>query len=107
MSDYILPDEYLQWTSNNGVFIENSAKYTISYENGRHAQAQSGGNTRQPSRISTLTIHSLTVSDNGKFICTIHGTTEFIIMDLEVNDTPRDTSKAYTWQAIHIMHPNL
>lgn len=107
MSDYILPDEDLRWTSNNGGVPKNSEKYTITYENGRRSAAQNGGNIRLPSRVSMLTIHSPTVDDNGKFTCAIHGTAEFIVMDLKVEGgsteafglvtpdyiKPRETSK--------------
>lgn len=93
MSDYILPDEKLQWTDSSSGVLENSEKYTITYENGKLSAAQNGGNIRLPSRISTLTIHSPTAADTGKFICIIQGSNQFIAMDLKVEPAiikPRD-----------------
>ena len=96
MSDYILPDQKLQWTDSNGGVLENSEKYTITYENGKRSAAQNGGNIRLPSRISTLTIHSPAADDTGKFTCVICGSAQSITMHLKVEaDTkqPRDISK--------------
>lgn len=87
MSDYILPDRDLQWSRNHGIVLENSKKYTITYENGRPSASQNGGNIRVPSRISTLTIHSPTTDDTGEFTCALNGA-QYIAIDLKVEAMP-------------------
>lgn len=84
MSEYILPDEDLQWTGNHGTALQNSHKYSIVYKSGRPLAAQRGGNTRLSSRISTLTIYSPTKYDSGQFTCFLRGTAQFILMELTV-----------------------
>lgn len=90
MFDYIPPDEHLQWTT-NGAVLENSEKYTITYQDGNQATAQIGGNTRLPSRISTLTIHTPTINDSGEYVCAVMGTSQFVTVNLMVENT-RTTS---------------
>ena len=93
MSDYIHPDEDLQWIGHNGLKLNHSEKYAINFENGVKSKAQNGGSKKTFSRVSTLSIFNPTVQDSGTYSCTLKGTPKMLNFSLLV--MPTNTSKCF------------
>ena len=84
MSQYIPPDEDLQWIGINKSLLRNSEKHVISFQNGSQLIAQNGDNKLSPSRLSILTIYNPSAHDSGQYSCTLSGTSQSVHIYLEV-----------------------
>ena len=83
MAGYIHPDEDFQWYHNTTRLI--GSKYTTTYTNGSNV-AQYRGKETIPSRINTLTIRQLNISDAGTYTCRVEGTLAMAEVTLNINE---------------------
>ena len=94
MAAYIRPDEDFQWLQNGTLLSTGSgSKYSVSFKEGdRPAQNRGAVRGETKSRVSSLVISSLELSDSGRYTCQVAGTTASTDIDLSVvggknNDT--------------------
>ena len=93
MSDYIRPDDQLQWFRNGEMITSGQARRQITFMNGT-GQGQLGGFSTQSLRISMLTISNPVLSDTGTYNCRVMGTTESVDIELilQISAMPTNTS---------------
>lgn len=84
MSDYIRPDNHLQWIGIDGSILSNSRRYTVTFINTTNFAAQNGGTRRSPTRLSTLTIRNVTSDDTGIYSCIVRESRQFASINLTV-----------------------
>ena len=89
MSDYLHPDEDLQWFRGGELIISGTESYTIAYTDGRSEMGQFGGSTLGPSRVSTLVISQPQLSDSATYTCAIRNTEHSQEIQLTVESTSR------------------
>ena len=86
MAAYIRPDEDFQWLQNGTILSTGSgSKHSVSFKEGDRP-AQNGGAVigETKSRVSSLVISSLKLSDSGRYTCQVAGTTASADIDLSV-----------------------
>ncbi len=86
MSNYIRPDDQLQWFKDGEMITSGQARRQITFTNGT-GQGQFGGISPQSSRVSVLTISNPILSDTGTYNCRVIGTTESVDIELLVNSS--------------------
>ncbi len=84
MSDYIRPDDQLQWFRDGEMITSGQARRQITVMNGNADQGQFGGLSTQSSRVSVLTISNPVLNDTGTYNCHVMGTTESVSIELLV-----------------------
>ena len=84
MSDYIRPDDQLQWFRDGEMITSGQARRQITVMNGNADQGQFGGLSTQSSRVSVLTISNPVLNDTGTYNCRVMGTTESVSIELLV-----------------------
>lgn len=89
MSLYIRNDSDFQWRFGDQI-ITDSKKYGIAYTNSRERDSQKV--RAQSNRLSTLTIFSMEVSDEGNYTCFVSGTEESATIQLTVDHSPEPTT---------------
>ncbi len=87
MSDYIRPDDQLQWFRDGEMITSGQARQQITFKNGNANQGQLGGLSTQSSRVSVLTISNPILSDTGTYNCRVIGTTESVDIELLVQSS--------------------
>ena len=95
MSNYIRPDDQLQWFRDGEMITSGQARRQITFMDGTES-GQLGGLSIQSSRLSKLTISNPVSSDTGVYNCRVMGTTEsvdlaLIVQSLITNTTPEPT----------------
>ena len=84
MSDYIQPDDQLQWFRNGEMITSGQARRQITFMNGTARLGQFGGFSPQSSRVSMLTISNPVLNDTGTYNCRVMDTTESVSIELLV-----------------------
>ena len=87
MSDYIRPDDQLQWFRNGEMITPGQARRQITFMNGTARLGQFGDLSIQSSRVSVLTISNPVLSDTGVYNCRVMETTEFVDIALIVQSS--------------------
>ncbi len=87
MSDYIRPDDQLQWFRDEEMITSGQARRQITVMNGNANQGQFRGLVTQSSRVSVLTISNPILSDTGTYNCRVMGTTESVDIELLVQSS--------------------
>ncbi len=100
MSNYIRPDDQLQWFRDGEMITSGQARRQITFMDGTEL-GQLGGLSTQSSRLSKLTISDPVSSDTGVYNCRVMGTTEsvdlaLIVQSLVTNTTPEPTQPILT-----------
>lgn len=67
------------WTDNDGARITANDKYGLSLTSGSDTLVYANG-TRRPSILSTLTIRSVSLQDEGNYRCSVDTVSEEILM---------------------------
>ncbi len=75
MSNYIRPDDQLQWFRDGEMITSGQARRQITFMDGTKS-GQLGGLLTQSSRVSMLKISNPVLSDTGTYNCRVMGTTE-------------------------------
>ncbi len=88
MSDYIRPDNQLQWFRDEQLITTDENRLQITFMNGTRV-AQLGTLLRQPSRLSVLTISNPTLSDSGTYTCHVMGTRESVAIELIIKNSSK------------------
>ncbi len=98
MSNYIRPDDQLQWFRNGEMITSGQARRQITFVNGNAYQGQFGGLLPQSSRVSMLTISNPILSDTGTYNCRVIGTTKSVDIELlvQISAMPTDTTSETT-----------
>ena len=86
MSDYIRPDNQLQWIKDGQLIVSGQNRKTITFTNGTR-DGQIGGSTIGSSRLSTLTISNPVLSDSGTYTCRVMAANESVDIQLQVQDS--------------------
>ena len=85
MAAYIRPDEDFQWLQNGTLLSTGSgSKYSVSFKEGDRPAQNGGVSGETKSRVSSLVISSLKLSDSGRYTCQVAGTTTSTDIDLSV-----------------------
>ena len=85
MAAYIRPNEDFQWLQNGTLLSTGSgSKYSVSFKEGDRPAQNGGVRGETKSRVSSLVISSLELSDSGRYICQVAGTTASADIDLSV-----------------------
>ena len=88
MKAFIRSDSFLIWEGPGGRRITGgTGKHQITFSDGAPDSAANGGGVLVPSRVSTLTITNPEPSDAGTYTCSVMGTSEAVIIELQVNGT--------------------
>ncbi len=83
MSNYIRPDDQLQWFRDGKMITSGQARRQITFMDGTES-GQLGGLVTQSLRVSMLTISNPVLSDTGPYNCRVMGTTESVDIALIV-----------------------
>ncbi len=86
MSNYIRPDDQLQWFRDGEMITSEQARRQITFMDGTES-GQLGGLVTQSSRLSMLTISNPVSSDTGTYNCRVMGTTESVDIALIVQSS--------------------
>ena len=85
MAAYIRPDEDFQWLQNGTLLSTGSgSKHSVSFKEGDRPAQNGGVRGETKSRVSSLVISSLELSDSGRYTCQVAGTTASADIDLSV-----------------------
>ncbi|XP_064396395.1 class II receptor tyrosine kinase-like isoform X3 [Halichondria panicea] len=87
MSNYIRPDDQLQWFRDGEMITSGKDRRQITFMNGNANQGQFGDLSTQSSRVSMLTISNPILSDTGTYNCRVIGTTESVDIELLVQSS--------------------
>ena len=91
MEYYIYPDRDFQWMRENQRITVTTGKYDITYINHDENKGQIGGVNLTFSRLSSLRIYNLDISDEGLYICIVVGSGESSAVQLFVNPSTTST----------------
>ncbi len=96
MSNYIRPDDQLQWFRDGEMITSGQGRRQITFMNGIANQGQLGGLSTQSSRVSVLTISNPILNDTGTYNCRVMGTTESVDIALIVQSLTTNTPSKTT-----------
>ena len=98
MRAFIRQDSSLIWEGPSRQRIRGGmGKYLITFSNGLPNTSANGGGVLVPSRVSTLTIINPELSDAGTYTCSVMGTNQAVMIDLQVNSSDkRETTDTVT-----------